>query len=161
MAFLFIPITRSRIFLDLPFSCLSFWHYLFCTRNGGKFLEHDNFFQADPMKTPPHIAPVWYFTPYYAILRAIPDKLMGVIGMGLAIAMFFLVPWLDRCKVKSIRYRGPLCKIHDCHCLLWHFLGLGFLGMQPVTPLYTILSRLFNCRLFCLLFADAHLHGNR
>jgi len=69
---------------------------------GGYFLEHANFIPADPMKTPEHIAPVWYFTPFYAILRAIPDKFAGVIGMGGAIVVLFLLPWLDRSPVKSI-----------------------------------------------------------
>lgn len=135
--------TVKDIFGLAVFLFIFFGIIFFAPEMGGKFLEHDNFFQADPMKTPPHIAPVWYFTPYYAILRAIPDKLMGVIGMGLAIAMFFLVPWLDRCKVKSIRYRGPLCKIM-LSLFVVAFVGLGFLGMQPVTPLYTILSRLLT-----------------
>ena len=62
------------------------------------FLRKDNFVPADPLKTPEHIVPVWYFTPFYAILRAIPDKLGGVIAMGLAIFVLFLMPWLDRCK---------------------------------------------------------------
>ena len=77
---------------------------------GGYFLEHANFIPADPMKTPEHIAPVWYFTPFYAILRAIPDKFAGVIGMGGSIVVLFLLPWLDRNPVKSIRYRGGIYK---------------------------------------------------
>ena len=77
----------------------------------GFFLEKDNFVPADPLVTPEHIAPLWYFAPFYAILRAIPHKLLGVLAMGAAIGLLFLLPWLDRCKVKSIRYRGPLCKI--------------------------------------------------
>lgn len=132
--------TVKDIFGLAVFLFIFFGIVFFMPEMGGKFLEHDNFFAADPMKTPPHIAPVWYFTPYYAILRAIPNKLMGVIGMGLAIFMFFLVPWLDRCKVKSIRYRGPLCKIM-LMVFVVAFVGLGYLGMQPVTPLYTALAR--------------------
>ncbi len=68
---------------------------------GGYFLEHANFIASDPLKTPEHIAPVWYFTPFYAILRAVPDKLMGVGAMGAAIVLLFFMPWIDRCKVKS------------------------------------------------------------
>lgn len=132
--------TVKDIFGLAVFLFIFFGIVFFIPEMGGKFLEYDNFFAADPMKTPPHIAPVWYFTPYYAILRAIPNKLMGVIGMGLAIFMFFLVPWLDRCKVKSIRYRGPLCKIM-LMAFVVAFVGLGYLGMQPVTPLYTALAR--------------------
>lgn len=78
---------------------------------GGYFLEKPNFEPANPLKTPDHIAPVWYFTPFYAILRAIPDKLFGVIGMGAAIAVLFVLPWLDRSPVKSIRYKGIISKV--------------------------------------------------
>lgn len=84
----------------------------FMPEGGGYFLEKPNFEAANPMKTPEHIAPVWYFTPFYAILRAIPDKLLGVVGMGLAIAVLFVLPWLDRCKVKSIRYRSMIHKLN-------------------------------------------------
>ncbi len=72
----------------------------------GYFLEKPNFEVANGLKTPAHIAPVWYFTPFYAILRAVPDKLLGVIMMGLSIVVLFLLPWLDRCKVRSVRYRS-------------------------------------------------------
>ena len=73
---------------------------------GGLFLEPDNFAPSDPLVTPTHIVPVWYFTPYYAILRAVPDKLLGVVLMGAAIFVLFLLPWLDRSRVRSIRYKG-------------------------------------------------------
>ena len=91
---------------------------------GGFFLEKDNFVPADPLKTPEHIVPVWYFTPFYAILRAIPDKLGGVIAMGLAIFVLFLMPWIDRCKVKSIRYRSSTYKILLASFVI-SFVGLG------------------------------------
>ncbi|HVK98641.1 MAG TPA: cytochrome b N-terminal domain-containing protein [Dongiaceae bacterium] len=78
---------------------------------GGYFLEKPNFEPANPLKTPDHIAPVWYFTPFYAILRAIPDKLLGVIAMGAAIAILFVLPWLDRSPVRSIRYKGWISKV--------------------------------------------------
>ncbi len=82
---------------------------------GGYFLEANNFIPADPLKTPEHIAPVWYFTPYYAMLRAVPSFLgsqfWGVIVMGVAVMIFFALPWLDRGAVKSIRYRGGLYKV--------------------------------------------------
>ena len=77
---------------------------------GGYFLEHANFEPADPLRTPAHIAPVWYFTPFYAILRAIPNELLGVALMGLAVLLLFFLPWLDRCRVKSIRYRSWVFK---------------------------------------------------
>lgn len=113
----------------------------------GYFLEKDNFVPANSMKTPPHIAPVWYFTPFYAILRAVPDKLLGVAAMGGAIAMLFVVPWLDRSPVKSIRYKGVLTKIAIVIFAV-SFLALGYLGMQAPTPLFTLLSRIFSVLYF-------------
>ena len=114
---------------------------------GGYFLEPPNFEPANPLKTPDHIAPVWYFTPFYAILRAIPDKLMGVIAMGGAIAVLFAMPWLDRCKVKSIRYRGVSYKLLLA-MLVISFLVLGWLGTQPATPELTKLARIFTATYF-------------
>jgi ubiquinol-cytochrome c reductase cytochrome b subunit len=114
---------------------------------GGYFLEHANFIPADPMKTPEHIAPVWYFTPFYAILRAIPDKFAGVIGMGGAIVVMFLLPWLDRSEVKSIRYRGGVYK-KALLLFVISFLGLGYLGTQPATPAATTVARIFTAIYF-------------
>jgi len=103
---------------------------------GGLFLEHANFVPANPLKTPEHIAPVWYFTPYYTILRAVPSiqgsAFPGVVAMGLSIVFLFLLPWLDRSPVKSIRYRGPLFKI-ALTIFVISFLFLGYLGVQPST----------------------------
>jgi ubiquinol-cytochrome c reductase cytochrome b subunit len=114
---------------------------------GGWFLEAANFIPADPLKTPLHIAPVWYFTPFYAILRAVPSiagsAFPGVVAMGLSIVLLFLLPWLDRSPVKSIRYRGVFFKVAIVLFVI-SFLGLGFLGTQPVTPLYTLLARVFS-----------------
>jgi ubiquinol-cytochrome c reductase cytochrome b subunit len=111
---------------------------------GGYFLEYNNFVPANPMKTPEHIAPVWYFTPYYAILRAVPplfgSQFPGVVAMGVATMIFFFLPWLDRGKVKSIRYRGPIYKVFLTLFVI-AFLGLGFLGTLPATPLYTWIAR--------------------
>ncbi len=107
---------------------------------GGYFLEHANFEPANAMKTPEHIAPVWYFTPFYAILRAIPDKLGGVVMMGLAIILLFLLPWLDRSPVLSIRYRGWMYKL-SLALFTVAFVALGYLGMQTPTPTYTNLAR--------------------
>ncbi|ALG67966.1 cytochrome b [Beggiatoa leptomitoformis] len=108
---------------------------------GGYFLEAPNFVPADPLVTPLHIAPVWYFTPYYAILRAVPDKLMGVIAMGAAVMIFCLLPWLDRSPVKSIRYKGPLFKI-ALSIFVVSFIGLGILGVLPPSPLLTLLAQI-------------------
>lgn len=114
---------------------------------GGYFIESPNFEAADPFKTPDHIAPVWYFTPFYAILRAIPDKLFGVIAMGAAIAVLFAMPWLDRCKVRSIRYRGYSYKALLAMFLV-SFVALGVLGTLPATPEYTKLSQIFTVLYF-------------
>ncbi|BDR14587.1 cytochrome bc complex cytochrome b subunit [Vibrio sp. STUT-A11] len=110
---------------------------------GGYFLEPPNFEAANPLKTPEHIAPVWYFTPFYAILRAVPDKLLGVILMGASIAVLFVLPWLDRCKVRSYRYRS---KIHLLNIVQFTiaFIALGILGALPATPTYTLLSQIFS-----------------
>jgi ubiquinol-cytochrome c reductase cytochrome b subunit len=110
---------------------------------GGWFLEKDNFVPADPLKTPEHIAPLWYFTPFYAILRAVPDKFLGVMLMGAAIAVLFIVPWLDRSPVKSIRYRGPIYKV-SLALFVVSFIGLGYLGTVAATPTATVFSRLFS-----------------
>ncbi len=114
---------------------------------GGYFLEAPNFEPANPLKTPAHIAPVWYFTPFYAILRAIPDKLMGVMAMGASIGILFTMPWLDRCKVKSIRYRGVSYKVLLAMFVV-SFVVLGWLGTQPATPETTKLARIFTATYF-------------
>lgn len=110
---------------------------------GGYFLEKNNFFPADPMTTPLHIEPLWYFTPFYAILRAIPDKLMGVIAMGASIVVLFFLPWLDRSPVKSIRYKGFVFKF-AVFLFVISFIGLGYLGMKPPTPTFTMMSRILS-----------------
>lgn len=110
---------------------------------GGLFLEPDNFNPADPLVTPQHIVPVWYFTPYYAILRAVPDKLAGVILMGLAIMVLFVLPWLDRSKVKSIRYKGWGSKILLALFAI-AFVRLGMLGLGTGTAAQTIEARIWT-----------------
>ena len=115
----------------------------YAPEGGGWFLEKDNFVPANPLKTPEHIVPLWYFTPFYAILRAVPDKLFGVIAMGLAIVVLFLLPWLDRSKVRSVRYRGPYFRTALVLFVI-SFVALGYLGTQPATSLYTILARVFT-----------------
>jgi ubiquinol-cytochrome c reductase cytochrome b subunit len=114
---------------------------------GGYFLEKPNFEEANALKTPAHIAPVWYFTPYYAILRAVPDKLLGVIAMGAAIAVLFVLPWLDRSPVKSMRYKGWLSKIWLLvFCV--SFVILGVLGVLAPTPGRTLLSQICTALYF-------------
>jgi len=114
---------------------------------GGYFLEHANFIPADPLKTPEHIAPVWYFTPFYAILRAVPDKFAGVIAMGGSIFVLFLLPWLDSGKVRSIRYRGGIYK-KALLLFVISFIGLGYLGTQPATHIAVIFARIFTAIYF-------------
>ncbi|NLC20826.1 MAG: cytochrome b, partial [Halomonadaceae bacterium] len=115
---------------------------------GGYFIEKPNFEPANPMVTPDHIAPVWYFTPFYAILRAITfslfgldAKFLGVVFMGGAIAVLFVLPWLDRSPVNSIRYKGWLSKI-ALVLFAVSFVVLGVLGAIPATPLRTALAQL-------------------
>jgi ubiquinol-cytochrome c reductase cytochrome b subunit len=121
---------------------------------GGLFLEHDNFVPADPLVTPVHIKPVWYFTPYYAILKAVPDKLLGVLLMGASVLILFFVPWIDRAPVKSIRYRGMQYKIM-LGLFAVAFIRLGMLGMAEGTPSQTIEMRVWTFvyfAFFILLF---------
>jgi ubiquinol-cytochrome c reductase cytochrome b subunit len=117
----------------------------FAPEMGGYFLEHPNFEPANSLKTPLHIAPVWYFTPFYAILRAVPSiagsAFPGVVAMFASILVMFFLPWLDRSPVKSIRYKGMLYKIILALFVL-DFIMLGFLGTQPTTALYKLLSQI-------------------
>ncbi|MGS0939873.1 cytochrome b [Pseudomonas luteola] len=121
--------------------------FIFCSvvfffpEGGGYFLERSNFEIADPLKTPEHIAPVWYFTPFYAMLRAVPDKLAGIMIMGAAIAVLFVVPWLDRSPVKSMRFKGWMSRLALLlFCMA--FVALGVLGVLPPTSERIFLSRL-------------------
>jgi len=109
---------------------------------GGLFLEAPNFEPANPLSTPEHIAPVWYFTPYYAILRAVPDQRMGALLMLLAVAAFLFVPWLDRSPVKSMRYKGWMSRTALALFAI-SFIALGYLGLQPAEGLYVLLARIF------------------
>jgi ubiquinol-cytochrome c reductase cytochrome b subunit len=127
----------------------------FAPTMGGYFLEDNNFIPADPFKTPPHIAPVWYFTPFYAILRAVPpmfgSQFPGVIAMGVAVVILFFLPWLDQGKVKSIRYRGAIYKTWLTLFVI-SFVGLGWLGIQPATPTYTLMARILSGVYFAFFF---------
>lgn len=115
----------------------------FVPEMGGFFLESANFEPANVLQTPEHIAPVWYFTPFYAILRAIPNKLMGVLAMGAAILFLFLLPWLDKCPVRSIRYRGWMCKTALISFAV-SFIALGILGAMTISPERILLARIFT-----------------
>jgi ubiquinol-cytochrome c reductase cytochrome b subunit len=109
---------------------------------GGLFLEAPNFEPANPLSTPEHIAPVWYFTPYYALLRAVPDQRMGALLMLLALAAFLFLPWLDRSPVKSMRYRGWISRT-ALALFAVSFVALGYLGLQPAEGRYVVLARIF------------------
>jgi ubiquinol-cytochrome c reductase cytochrome b subunit len=120
----------------------------FMPEGGGYFLEYNNFFPADPLVTPPHIAPVWYFTPYYSLLRAvtyplfgIDAKFWGVVAMGAGVVIFAFLPWLDRSPSKSIRYRGPIFKGFLAVWLVCFFI-LGYLGVLAPTPGRTLVSQI-------------------
>jgi ubiquinol-cytochrome c reductase cytochrome b subunit len=106
----------------------------------GLFLESANFTPANFLSTPPDIHPVWYFTPFYAILRAIPNKGLGALMLLMALVSLVLLPWLDRSPVKSIRYKGWISRL-ALAVFVVSFIGLGILGMQPVKPIYVILAR--------------------
>jgi ubiquinol-cytochrome c reductase cytochrome b subunit len=128
----------------------------FAPEMGGYFLEPPNFLPADSLTTPDHIAPVWYFTPFYAILRAIPSiagsAFPGVAAMGLAIAFLFLLPWLDKSEVRSIRYRGWIFKLAlTLFCI--SFVVLGYLGMQAPTEGKTLVARIATAIYFLFFLA--------
>jgi ubiquinol-cytochrome c reductase cytochrome b subunit len=177
--------TLGAVVFLIVFSVIMF----FMPEMGGYFLEYNNFIPADPLKTPPHIAPVWYFTPYYSILRAVTEdfmwvlaagliaytalvilavrnlvvriaiaaigavllagffafepKVWGVVLMGAATLVFFLLPWLDQSPVKSIRYKGPLVKVALALFVI-AFLVLGYLGTLSVTEGRTIAAQVFT-----------------
>ncbi len=129
----------------------------FMPEMGGWFLEKDNFVPADPLKTPEHIVPLWYFTPFYAVLRAVPDKFLGVVAMGGAIVVLFFLPWLDRSPVKSIRYRGMVYKV-ALGIFVVSFIALGYLGTQPATPVLTNFARLFSLLYFGFFVSLLFMH---
>uniref|UniRef100_UPI003F8EFF6D cytochrome b n=1 Tax=Bosea sp. RAF48 TaxID=3237480 RepID=UPI003F8EFF6D len=135
--------TVKDIFGMVVFMILFSW-FVFYQPN---FLGHaDNYIPANPAATPAHIVPEWYFLPFYAILRAIPDKLGGVLAMGSAIVVLAFLPWIDTSKVKSMTYR-PIARQ-----LFWVFvlvcIGLGYLGAMPAEGGYVIASQIFTVLYF-------------
>ncbi len=130
----------------------------FAPEMGGFFIEHPNFEPANPLKTPEHIAPVWYFTPFYAMLRAVPSiagsAFPGVVVMGAAVIILFFLPWLDRSPVKSIRYRG-LCYKVLLGIFVIDFIVLGYLGVKPSTPVLTAIAQIGTIYYFVFFFALA------
>ncbi|KTD68526.1 MULTISPECIES: cytochrome b [Legionella] len=126
--------------MTLAFLILFFAVVFFTPEMGGYFLEHNNFTPANPLVTPDHIAPMWYMSPFYAMLRAIPDKLLGVMCMGFALLFLFLLPWLDRSSVRSMRYKGNYSRIMLFLGVI-AFVLLGYLGTTSVTPVRLFLAR--------------------
>jgi ubiquinol-cytochrome c reductase cytochrome b subunit len=130
----------------------------FAPEMGGFFIEPPNFEPANSLKTPLHIAPVWYFTPFYAMLRAVPSiagsAFPGVVVMGAAVVILFFLPWLDRSPVKSIRYRGLCFKLLLALFVL-DFILLGWLGMKPSTELLTLIAQIGTIYYFVFFFALA------
>ena len=147
----FHPYYTSKDFVGIVVFLMIFAAVIFfAPEMGGYFLEHNNFIPANPMQTPEHIAPVWYFTPFYSILRAntvnffwIPAKLWGVIFMGFAVMIFFLLPWLDRSPVRSMRYKGWISR-SALGIFVVSFLILGYLGALPPSPARTIVAQIFT-----------------
>ncbi|WP_438862272.1 cytochrome b [Neptunicella sp.] len=146
-----VPFFPHIVLKDLVAFCvflLLFCYVMFFNPGmGGYFLEHPNFEIANGLKTPEHIFPVWYFTPFYAILKAVPNKLMGVCAMFSAIIFLFLLPWWDRSKVKSWRYRSGL---HKWNLIVFAavFIFLGYLGGTPQEPWKVIASRILTVMYF-------------
>jgi ubiquinol-cytochrome c reductase cytochrome b subunit len=141
--------TVKDIFGSAFFLTLCAFIIFFVPTLGGWFLEHDNFVPANPLVTPEHIKPTWYFTPYYAMLRAIPNKLAGVVTMGAAVLILFVVPWLDRSPVRSIRYRGPITKTLIT-LFAASFLALGYIGANPPSDVLTFIAQV--CTFFYFAF---------
>ena len=140
----FHPYYTVKDFFGLGVALTIFFSVVFFAPD---YLGHpDNYVPADPLKTPAHIVPEWYFLPFYAILRAIPDKLGGVIAMFSAIFVLFLLPWLDTSKVRSASFR-PIYKI-----LFWVFLVdtaiLGWIGSKPAEGTYILIGRIATAYYF-------------
>ena len=134
----FHPYYTVKDFFGLGIALTIFFSVVFFAPD---YMGHpDNYVPADPLKTPSHIVPEWYFLPFYAVLRAIPDKLGGVIAMFSAIFVLFLLPWLDTSKVRSAAFR-PIYKI-----LFWVFfidaIVLGWIGSKPAEGTYIIIGRI-------------------
>src|SRR5690606_23830174 len=134
----FHPYYTIKDFFGVGVFLLVFFFFVFYYPNT---LGHpDNYIPADPLVTPAHIVPEWYFLPFYAILRAIPDTLGGVLARGGAIVILFFIPWLARSPVRSTRYR-PMYR-----WFFWLFLFtcivLGYVGGKPAEGVYVVISRI-------------------
>ena len=144
----FHPYHTTKDLVGIVFFLMIFSGVVFFAPDmGGYFLAHANFEPANMMATPEHIAPVWYYTPYYAILRAVPDKFWGFVLFALSVVLPVFLPWLDRSRVKSIRYRGWIYKM-ALSVFVVSFVTLGWLGLQPAEGTYVMLARIFSVLYF-------------
>jgi quinol-cytochrome oxidoreductase complex cytochrome b subunit len=135
--------------------CIFFAWFIFYIPN--YLLHADNYIPANPIQTPTHIVPEWYYLPFYAILRAIPNKLLGVIALATSIVVLAFMPWLDTSPVRSANYR-PLYR----QFLLIFFaavIGLGYLGSQEPVGGYVIAARLLAAYYFAFFFIILPLLG--
>ncbi len=123
----------------------------FVPDGGGYFLEKPNYEPANPLITPDHIAPLWFFTAWYTVLRAVPDPFLGVVAMFGAVLILFLLPWLDRNPIKSIRYRSDLHKFNIA-VFAFTFLVLSYLGTQPPEPFLGEMGLRFSLVYFLFFF---------
>ncbi len=139
--------TVKDLFMTMVFLFVFAFVIFYHPTGGGYFIEPPNYEIANPLKTPDHIAPVWYFTPFYAMLRAVPSiagsQFPATMVMFGAILIWFFLPWLDRSPVKSIRYKGPITKIF-LGGLVISFIGLGILGTLPSSSLATLLAQILT-----------------
>jgi ubiquinol-cytochrome c reductase cytochrome b subunit len=148
----FHPYYTVKDIMGVCFFLLLFFIVVFFVPTMGKlFLEPANFEPADPLSTPNPIAPSWYFTPYYAILRAVPNQRIGALLLLIAVLSFFFLPWLDRSPVKSIRYRGWIFKTFLTIFTI-SFLALMWLGLQEVSTVYVWLARIFAVGYFAFFW---------
>ena len=132
--------TSKELVVLIAFLILFFAVVFFVPDMGGYFLESANFAPANPLVTPEHITPLWYMTPFYSILRAIPNKLGGVIAMNAAMGILLFVPWLDKSPVRSMRYKGIFSRV-ALGLLVASFVTLGGLGMMRVTPTHQLIAQ--------------------
>ena len=134
----FHPYYTVKDFFGFGIFFIIYFYFVFFKPN---LLGHpDNYIDANPLVTPAHIVPEWYFLPFYAILRSIPDKLAGVVAMFSAILILFVLPWLDSCKVKSANYR-PLFRIFT-YIFFINFIILGYLGGEVAEEPYITFSQI-------------------
>lgn len=131
---------KKDVLAILVFLFVFFAVVFFTPDMGGYFLEPNNFIPANPLVTPEHIAPIWYLAPFFAILRSIPNTFLGIVIMFSSLFILFLVPWLDKSKVKSMRYKGAYSRLMLA-LMVVSFIILGWIGTEPMTPMRKWLAK--------------------